>query len=268
MRFSVITVCFNAERTIGDTLESVAGQDWEDFEHIIVDGASRDRTMAVVASHRHSRMQIVSEPDAGIYDAMNKGLRLARGDYVQFLNADDFLVRPDALSLIAARLEAGEPDCLFADTQFVVGDEARIGNRLYSVGSFRRWWLRIGAMPPHPSSFLKRELMLRLGGFDTSYRLAADFDLIARALLRERAGWAAFPCVIAAFRTGGISTAGLSATRALTGEFARSLRALGQPLARLAVLLRLVLKLRQLRPFRRRTVPAYFFRAARHAPPA
>jgi glycosyltransferase involved in cell wall biosynthesis len=210
VRLSIITVCFNSERTIGDTLKSVAGQDWEDFEHIIVDGASTDGTMVIVEAHRHSRLRTVSEPDSGIYDAMNKGVALARGDYVQFLNSDDFLLRPDALSLVAARVEASGADCIFADTQFVAGVEARHGGRYYSARDFDLWWLRIGAMPPHPSAFMKRELMLKLGLFDTRYRLAADFDLIARALLREHASWTTLPCALVAFRSGGISTAGLS----------------------------------------------------------
>ena len=199
---------------------------------------------------------------------MNKGLSLATGDYVQFLNSDDFLTRPDALSLVASRIEESGASCVFADTQFVVGVEARPGLRLYSARQFRRWWLRIGAMPPHPSSFVKRELMLRLGGFDTGYRLAADFDLIARALLLEKASWTSLPCAIVAFRTGGASTAGLSSKLILGREFARSLARLGQPFAPLLVLLRFPLKLRQLRPFKRRGVPRYFFRNSSPPPPA
>lgn len=268
MRFSVITVCFNAASTIGDTLASVAGQDWADFEHIVVDGASTDGTMAAVEAHRHGRLQSVSEPDGGIYDAMNKGLSLATGDYVQFLNADDFLMRPDALSLVAARIAESGADCVFADTRFVVGAAARRAARFYSARRFRRWWLRIGAMPPHPSSFVRRDLMLRLGGFDTSYRLAADFDLIARALIRADASWTALPCAIVAFRAGGASTAGLSAKLTLSREFARSLSGLGQPLASLAVLLRFPLKLGQLNPFKPRGDPATFFRRSNPDPPA
>lgn len=260
MRFSIITVCFNSERTIGDTLKSVAGQDWPDFEHIVVDGASTDGTMVVVEAHRHARLLTHSEPDQGIYDAMNKGLHLAKGDYVLFLNSDDFLLRSDALSLVAARIAETGADCVFADTQFVIGLEARTGARFYSARGFKLWWLRVGAMPPHPSSFMRRDLILRLGGFDTRYRLAADFDLIARALLRERASWTILRCAIAAFRSGGISTAGMSSKLSLSREFAQSLSRLGQPLTRLSVLLRFPLKLRQLRPLRRRGVPGYFFR--------
>jgi glycosyltransferase involved in cell wall biosynthesis len=268
VRFSVITVCFNSEATIGDTLKSVAGQDWPDFEHIVVDGASSDGTMAEVEAHRHPRLHALSEPDGGIYDAMNKGLSLASGDYVQFLNSDDFLSRADALSLVASRIAESGADCIFADTRFVVGLEARPGARLYSARRFRRWWLRIGAMPPHPSSFVKRDLMLKLGGFDTDYAMAADFDLIARALLREKASWAALPSALVAFRSGGVSTAGLAAKMALSREFARSLARLGQPLASLCVLLRFPLKLSQLRPFKRRGEPPSFFRRPSPHPPA
>lgn len=255
MRFSVVTVSFNSGSTIGETLASVAAQDHGDYEHIVVDGASTDDTMAVVGAHAHGRLNAVSEPDRGIYDAMNKGLSLASGDYVLFLNSDDFFARPDALSLAAARLAETDADCLFADTAFVKADGVTPGNRIYSARRFRKWWIRIGIMPPHPSMFVRRQLLLKLGGFDTSFRISADFDLIARALLKEGGSWALMPVVITKFRIGGLSTSGLATNLKLGREMARSLGRLGQPLADLAVQLRFPLKAAQLRLFGRRAGP-------------
>lgn len=246
MRFSIVTVCFNSARTIADTLSSVRGQSRQDFEHIVVDGGSTDGTMAVVNDFAHPRLRAVSEPDDGLYDAMNKGLGMAKGDYVLFLNSDDLLARADALALVAARLGEAGPDCLFADTDFVKADGVTRAGRLYSAKGFRRWWLRIGVMPPHPSMFMRRDLARQLGGFDTSYRIAADFDLVARAVLKAGCSWATLPVVTTKFRVGGISTSGLAATLTLSREFARSLRAIGQPLAYLAVQLRFPLKAMQL----------------------
>ena len=249
MLISVITVCYNSARTIGQALESVARQRFSDYEHIVVDGASSDDTMEVVEAHRHPRLSVASERDKGIYDAMNKGLARARGDYVQFLNSDDFLTGPDALGVAAAAMRESGADCVFGDTRFIVGDEARPGRRYYSVQRFRRWWVRMGVMPPHPSMFVRRDLLLKLGGFDTSYRISADFDLIARALIGEKASWATVPHAITNFRTGGLSTSGLSTKMAISRESARSLKALGQPLAGLSVLGRFPLKVGQLRFF-------------------
>ncbi len=249
-RISIVTVCFNAAATIGRTLDSVAAQQGVEYEHLIVDGGSRDETMAVVDRYRHDRLSAVSEPDRGIYDAMNKGVARARGDYLLFLNADDYLARPDSLKLAADALAETEADCLFADTQFVGPDGTTAGHRLYSARRFARWWLRVGAQPPHPSMLLSRSLVEALGGYDTSFRIAGDFDLVARALLRRRASFATLPVVLTHFQVGGVSTAGMGAKLALNRELAQSLRGLGQPFHRIAVLLRLPLKLLQYRPAR------------------
>lgn len=245
---SVITVSYNAAATIGETLASVARQDGADYEHIVVDGGSRDATMDVVQQNVHDRLLARSEPDGGIYDAMNKGIERASGDYLLFVNADDYLARVDALALAASRLAEGGADCLFADTQFVGADGGISRQRLYSAARFAPWWLRVGAQPPHPSMFMRRQLVRDLGGFDTSYRIAGDFDLVARAILKRKASFATLPLVVTHFRPGGVSTAGLQSKLTLNREIARSLRQLGQPFAGGAVWLRIPLKLLQFRP--------------------
>lgn len=245
---SVVTVCFNAAASIGDTLASVARQTNVEFEHIIVDGGSRDDTMEVIRKHEHDRLFAKSERDAGIYDAMNKGVARATGDYVLFLNADDYLARPDALALAAAKLAETSVDCLFADTRFVGSDGRTPQNRLYSARRFAPWWLRMGMQPPHPSMLMRRTLIRDLGGFDTNYRIAGDFDLIARAVLRARASFTQLPIVMTHFRVGGISTAGMRSKLILNQELSQSLTALGQRFSRTAVMGRMPLKLLQLRP--------------------
>lgn len=249
---SVITVSFNAAATIADTLASVARQTGVNYEHIVVDGGSRDSTMALVRQHDHDRLAATSEPDAGIYDAMNKGVARATGDYLLFLNADDYLARPDALALAADELAKTNADCLFADTQFVGKAGTPAKQRLYSARHFAPWWLRIGAMPPHPSMFVRRTLVRDLGGFDTSYKIAGDFDLITRAVLGAGASFTKLPLVLTYFRLGGISTDGLRSKLILNRELARSLRALGQPLSPITVWLRVPIKLLQLRQARTR----------------
>ena len=244
MKISVITVCYNAQQTIGETIASVAAQRWPDFEHIVVDGQSPDGTLAIVESHRHPRLRIVSEPDAGMYDAMNKGLRLAAGDYVGFLNADDFFSSDKSLSLVAQTAAATGADCILGDTAFV-DQQGRRRGRVYSSRGFKKWWLRIGAMPPHPSFYARADVLRRAGGFDTRYRIASDFDLVARVMLGGGASWARIGKVITCFRTGGLSTVNAGAKRVITREMAASLKRLGQPLPSVAVHLRYPIKLLQ-----------------------
>ena len=239
MKLSVVTVCFNARATIARTIESVAAQDWPDYEHVIVDGGSKDGTIELVESLGHDRLRLVSGPDEGIYDAMNKGLRLARGDYVGFLNADDFLAAPDALRAIA---EAPPADGIMADTWLL--DAGGTPTRyVYSARGFRPWWLTIGAMPPHPSFWARRELLLAAGGFDTRFAVAADFDLIARLILRHKASWTIVPRLLTCFTLGGLSTGGLGSTVRISKDKQETLRSLGYRSAPARALLRVPLRL-------------------------
>lgn len=245
MLFSIITVALNSEKTITDTLVSVAEQNFGDYEHIVVDGSSSDGTLDLVEQNSHARLRCVSEPDQGLYDAMNKGIALARGDYVLFLNSDDSFCRADALSIVAAKIITSDADCIFADVRFVEKDGVSPAGRVYSARRFRPALIRVGVMPPHPGMFVKRELLLQLKGFDTKYRMAADFDLIARALLKTKSSFAILPEIISSFRIGGISTDGWKAKVRIGRELAASLQALGQPMAWLAVQMRYPLKLTQ-----------------------
>jgi glycosyltransferase involved in cell wall biosynthesis len=244
MRISVVTVCFNARATIGQTIASVASQDWSDFEHLVIDGASTDGTAQLVRQMAHPRLRLISEPDQGLYDAMNKGLREATGTYVGFLNADDFFATPAALRSIGEAAERTGAECILGDTAFV-DQQGRRKGRLYSASRFKEWWLRIGAMPPHPSFYARTGTLRDAGGFDTRYKIAADFDLIARLILGRKASWTRTGRVISCFRLGGVSTANFQAKLTIGREMADSLRRLGQPIAGLAVQLRYPLKLLQ-----------------------
>ena len=225
MKISVVTVSFNAERTIATTIESVAAQDWPDFEHIIMDGGSSDGTAAVAERLRHDRLRFISEPDEGMYDAMNKGLRLATGDYVGFLNADDFLAAPDALRVVAAEAARGA-DCIMGDT-LLLDSDGRPTGYIYSARGFRPWWVKIGAMPPHPSFYARRELLLAAGGFGMGFAIAADFDLIARLILNHQASWTVAGRILTCFRQGGLSTGGLGSTLRISRDKSQTLRSLG-----------------------------------------
>lgn len=245
---TIITVSRNAAATIGETLASVAAQDWPAIEHLVIDGASTDQTMAVVEAAARPALSWWSEADGGLYDAMNKGLARAAGSLTLFLNADDRLARTDAVRLAVERWRATGADCVLGGTLFV--DAAGRPGRHYRVTRFRRWWLRLGAMPPHPSCFVATAALRAANGFDTRYRLAADFDLLGRLFLVHRISFATLPETLTLFRIGGASTAG-GARAKLSREVGASLAALGCRLPYLSARARYFVKVGQLLPSRR-----------------
>jgi glycosyltransferase involved in cell wall biosynthesis len=242
MKLSIITVCFNAGQTVRDTIASVAIQNWPSFEHIIIDGGSSDDTLSIIESMKYDRLRVFTGPDGGIYDAMNKGLARATGDYVAFLNADDLYVHADVLRGVAEAAASSECDLILGDTQFFDAKNPRAKSRYYSSRNFSTWWIKIGIMPPHPSLFARRNMLVDAGGFDTSYRICADFDLIARLVLRHEASWITLNRLTTLFRVGGISTDGGFVRPALSIEMVRSLKSLNIAGARLRVLLRYPVK--------------------------
>ncbi len=246
MRISVVTVCYNSARTIRDTLSSVQEQDWHDLEHIIIDGASGDATADIINEFSRAELKFFSGPDNGIYDAMNKGIMKSTGEYIIFLNSDDFFARPDAVRLIAMHAMKTDADFIFADTQFVATKGDPFSRRLYSAQKFQPWWLRFGVMPPHPSMASRRKILVTLNGFDAETRIAGDFDLLARAILRDNCTWATLPVITTMFRTGGASTQGLRSKLTVGHEMARSLSRIGQPFSNVAVHFRYLIKARQL----------------------
>lgn len=208
MRISVVTVCFNAERTIGHTLNSFLKQEHPDKELLVVDGGSRDGTLKVVESFADPAIRVVSEPDRGLYDAMNKGLRRFGGDAVGFLNADDCYADRHTLSALAEGL--ADADIVYGDLDFVEDHE---GGRVvrswrggpWSQGAFARGW-----MPPHPTFYVRRRVVERTGEFDVSLSIAADYDFMLRALELGGFSHRFLPRVLIRMQVGGKSTAGLS----------------------------------------------------------
>lgn len=224
MKISIITVAFNAERTIADTLRSVAAQTHPDVEHILIDGASSDGTMAVARQFGGHLAACLSEPDRGIYDAMNKGLRLATGAVIGFLNADDVYADTGVLAEVAAVMQQENLDALYGDAVFVSGDMPQSITRHYRSDRFRSERLAYGWMPAHPALFIRKAIYDRHGGFRTDFRIAGDFDLIARIFhgggLRHRH----LPRVLVRMRPGGISTRGWRSTLLLNREVLRACR--------------------------------------------
>lgn len=240
---SIITVTFNAAHTLAGTLESVATQTCPEVEHIVVDGASTDDTLMVVEQHGRHVGKLISEPDQGIYDAMNKGLRLATGDVIGFLNADDVYADTGVLARVAAIMEAEGLDALYGDAEFVSPDRPDRPLRRYRSDRFRPDRIAWGWMPAHPALFLRREVFDRFGMFRTDYRIAGDFELVARIFHGGTLRYRHLPEVLVRMRTGGISTGGWRNTVLLNREVLRACRDNGIPTSLLKILSKYPVKL-------------------------
>jgi glycosyltransferase involved in cell wall biosynthesis len=200
---SVITVSFNSRETIADTIESVVAQTHPRVEHIVVDGASTDGTVEVLERYRGSLAKVVSEPDEGIYAAMNKGLAMATGDIIGTLNSDDVYIDENVLGMVAAVFQDDAVDVCYGDISYVdKGDLHRIvrhwRSEPYRPGLFEQGW-----MPPHPAFFIRRRALGRVGPFEASYRFAADFDFMLRALHVQQLRSTYLPRELVKMRVGG-----------------------------------------------------------------
>lgn len=221
---SVITATYNRADTVVGALASVAGQTWPNVEHIVIDGASTDGTLQLIEAQRERLAVLVSEPDGGIYDALNKGLALATGDVVGLLHSDDAYADARVLERVAQAFADPAVDGVYGDLDYVAkADISRIVRRWRS-GAYARDNLAHGWMPPHPTLFLRRAVIQQWGGFDTSYRIAADYDAMLRYLARGRIRLAYIPEVLVKMRVGGESNRSLGRILRKSREDYRALR--------------------------------------------
>ena len=206
MKVSIITATYNSEKTIRDTLESVEAQTYKDIEYIIVDGGSTDQTLTLVDSVSTRVSKCISEKDKGIYDALNKGVQLASGDIVGFIHSDDILARPDIIASIVAEFERADADVVYGDLVFIDRERTDKVKRYWASGTFKKFKIALGWVPPHPSFYMKRSLYIEDGVFDISFKIAADYDQMLRILKRDDVKISYLPEVIVKMRLGGEST--------------------------------------------------------------
>ncbi len=185
MKVTIITACFNNEATIAQTLQSLANQSYKNIEHIIIDGASTDRSLDIIQSHishltSHISIKIISEPDNGIYDALNKGIQLATGDMVGFLHADDLFYSNTVIETIADAFQRQPCDGVYGNLQYVSKDNTDKVIRNWVSNEFTLKKLKHGWMPPHPTLYLKKAVYSKFGLFDVTFHIAADYDFMLR----------------------------------------------------------------------------------------
>ena len=231
MKISIITVTFNSAATVRGSIESVLHQSYSDIEYLVVDGASKDETLSIVREYDEKfegRLRYVSEPDKGIYDAMNKGIRMATGDVVGILNSDDFFTSDVVIARVAEEFLSEETlEAVYGDIHFVKDENLKKCTRYYSSKSFRPWLLRFGFMPAHPSFYCRKAVYEKYGLYDLQYRTSSDFEMMVRLLGKYKIKTKYLPMDFVTMREGGESTAGLASKKKVNNDISRSLRAHG-----------------------------------------
>ena len=226
MKISLITVTFNSGKTLRDTIQSVLSQSYKDIEYIIVDGLSNDHTIDIVKEFEpffEGRLKWISEKDSGLYDAMNKGIKMASGDIIGIINSDDFYHRNDIIEQIVGCFEKNkELDAIYGDVRFVNGDDLDKTVRYYSSQIFSPSLFRFGFMPAHPTFFTYRKYFQEYGYYKTDYKIAADYELLIRFLYIHRLKSKYLPLDFMKMRTGGASTASVKSNLLLNKEIVRA----------------------------------------------
>ena len=210
MKFSIITAVYNARDTLADALESILAQEYPDVELVVIDGASSDGTLDVLEEYRDHIDILISKPDQGIYDALNKGIQHATGDVIGFLHADDLYADSSVLTKVAAVFASDHVDAVYGDLEYVRKSEPDKIVRYWKSGAYSATKLKHGWMPPHPTFYVRRSVYEQYGGFDSSFRIAADYDCMLRFLAKGQIRCRYIPKVMVKMRIGGASNRSLA----------------------------------------------------------
>ena len=208
MKVSIITTCYNRVATIQGAIESVLAQDYPDIEYIIVDGLSNDGSMDIINQYKSKVAKIISERDHGMYEAINKGIRMATGDIIGLVHSDDFLYDNHVISDVVKAFQESEADFVYGDGVFVNANNINKPVRNWIGGAYHRWKVRLGWLPLHPTCYIRKEVMMREGLYDESFKIAADTDLLVRYLYKAQIKVAYIHRRIIRMRMGGLSTDG------------------------------------------------------------
>lgn len=226
MKISIITVAYNSAQTLGDTMKSVLEQTYSDIEYIVVDGASKDGTVDLVKSYEgkfNGRLRWISEKDKGIYDAMNKGIKMATGDIIGILNSDDYYTSNDVLERLVEAFDE-KTDAVYGDIHFIRDGQPDKCVRYYSSKPFRPLWLRFGFMPAHPSFYCRREVYEIAGLYKTDYQIGSDYEMMVRLFLVHHIKAKYLPMDFVTMRTGGASTRNVKSRLQLIKDDVRGCR--------------------------------------------
>lgn len=247
---SIITATFNSAKTLKDTIQSVLRQTNKDFEYLIIDGGSTDETIDIVKSYESEfsgRLKWVSEKDQGIYDAMNKGIKMASGDVVGILNSDDYFTSDDILQTVDNAFKSHEIDAIYGDIHFIRDGNPQKCVRYYSSRMFRPFWLRFGFMPAHPSFYCKREIFDKAGFYSLDYKIGADYEMMVRLFKRHKIKSLYANKDFVTMRTGGASNNNVRSRLTLIEEDVKACRVNGIYTNRFFIMLKFLYKIFEFR---------------------
>lgn len=247
---SIITATFNSAKTLKDTIQSVLSQTNKDFEYLIIDGGSTDETIDIVKSYESEfsgRLKWVSEKDEGIYDAMNKGIKMASGDVVGILNSDDYFTSDDILQTVDNAFKSHEIDAIYGDIHFIRDGNPQKCVRYYSSRMFRSFWLRFGFMPAHPSFYCKREVFEKAGLYSLDYKIGADYEMMVRLFKKYRIMSQYINKDFVTMRTGGASNNNVRSRITLINEDVKACKENGVYTNSLFVMLKFMYKIFEFR---------------------
>ncbi|HAE79392.1 glycosyltransferase [Morganella morganii] len=205
MKISIITATYNSEKTIIDTIKSLESQTYDNIEYIIIDGKSKDNTLDLIRNNSKRVSKIISEPDSGIYDALNKGIMHSTGDIVGFLHSDDIFSYPDAISDLVNKLSSDNSDAIYADLDYISKEDDDKIIRHWRSGTYKKENIMRGWMPPHPTFFMKRNLYIEYGLFDLQFKISADYDSLLRYIWKNNISLSYLSKVTTKMRVGGES---------------------------------------------------------------
>lgn len=245
LKVSIITVTYNSARFLSDCIQSVQMQNYQDIEHIIVDGKSTDGTVAIIKKFENRIASWVSEPDKGMYDAINKGIAMATGDVIGILNSDDILDNDHVIYHIVEEFLASQKEAVFGDLEYVAQNDTDKVFRVWKGQPFNRNRFRYGWMPAHPTFYIKRNLIEKYGGYENHYYTAADYEFMARYLFRHKVSASYLPQLFVRMRVGGASNINLKQRLRANRRDYLAMRINKIPFAFLVSVLKPLLKLHQ-----------------------
>ena len=220
---SIITIVFNNANLIRNAIESVLSQDYQHIEYILIDGGSNDGTKEIINSYKDEISVLISEPDKGIYDALNKGIEHSSGEYIAILHSDDLFCNSSVVSNMMNEISKNNAEICFSDMVIVDQDTGEI-LRYYMASYFKKWMFKVGWMPPHPTCFIKKSLFYEFGVYSLDYKVAADFDFLVRVFFNREINWAYLNQITVKMRDGGISNSGIKGKKLISSEIKRSLK--------------------------------------------
>ncbi len=208
-KITIITVCYNSEETIKDSIDSVVIQSYENIEYLIIDGLSKDNTLDIVNQYKDKIAKVISEKDKGMYDAINKGIKLATGEIIAILNSDDAYFDSNVIQDIVTKMQENKSDALYADLNYVDRIDTSKVIRYWKSGKYKQGDFFKGWMPPHPAFFVRKKVYDQYGSFNLDLKSAADYELMLRFIHKHQISLSYLERVVVKMRVGGMSNASL-----------------------------------------------------------